>query len=351
MTFRLTNLFYVFALVAASLSASGPAGLFIVVGVLLFWNTVLAKPYAGWTSVAVAGGILVILILMLAPAVEMARSGAQHAGCRNNMRQMALAIYNYHDCFDQLPPAAGPKGKNNDLHSWRMLVVPFVESGTLYDRYSFDEPWNGPANRRLIGNLPIHFYECPTHSNPTETNYFAITGSQTAWGDGEPRGFEDISDGTSATILLVEAPDRGVHWAEPKDLTFDEAVQLLTTPLPASGGNGHRVEHGYFYKPSYVRNVAMCDGYVHPLRVPVPRDAAIALLTASGGEEIDSAWLERQSNPELDYGRVWVATLFVVLAILPGMPTVRPWVWPQITNSTTRAEASPLGPNSSPLEE
>ncbi|MCO6046107.1 DUF1559 domain-containing protein [Aeoliella sp. ICT_H6.2] len=347
MTFRISNLLYLFALVAASLAIFGAGGLLLVWGILVFWVITLAKPSSGYASIAVAGLILGVIILLLMPAVEIGRSGARQAQCMNNLKQQALSIINFHQSLHRLPNTAVQLGDTDSMHSWRMRIVPFVESNHLYDSYHFDEAWNGPKNRQVVGTLPIPFYECPSHSHPTKSNYFAVTGAETVWGDGERRSFDDVSDELANTILLMEAAGRGIHWAEPKDLTFDEAVELLTTPLPTGDHDGHRVEHGYFYKPSYVRNVAMCDGSVHSLRVPIPREAAVALLTASSGENIDPEWLERQSSAELDYGRVWVFSLFVVLAILPGVPKVRPWVWPQITNSTTRAEASPLGPSSS----
>jgi hypothetical protein len=132
----------------------------------------------------------------------------------------------------------------------------------------------------------------------------------------------------SNTILLIEADNRGVHWAEPKDLAFDEAVDLLSTPLPDTATDGHPVIRGYFYKTSFVRNVATCDGSARALRVPIPREDAIALLTASGGDSIDFDLIERHSTPLLDYARVWVFSVFVVLALLPAVPGLRPWIWP-----------------------
>ncbi|WP_425395609.1 DUF1559 domain-containing protein [Aeoliella sp.] len=327
MNFRLTTILYLFALVAAGLGALGGVGLFVLVGVLWFWTVALSKPHHGY-HLYVAALTLAVLVVLLMPAMEMGRSGARQMRCRNNLRQLALSIHNFHDTNKRFPPAAGPHGQTDHIHSWRMRIVPFVESTLFYDQYDFDKPWDGPKNRQVVGTLPIELYECPEHVHPTETNYFAVTGAETAWGNGEQRSFADVTDGLSNTILLVEASGRETHWAEPKDLSFDEAVELLTTPLRIDGGDGHRVENGYFYKHSYVRNVAMCDGAVHSLRVPVPREAAVALLTAAGGEEIDPEWLEQQSSAELDYGRVWGFSLFVVLALLPGVPKLRPLVWP-----------------------
>jgi hypothetical protein len=329
MTFRLTTLLYLFALVAASLAFLGAPGLLLALGVLIIWAAAFATPRTSWASWLVIAGVWFVILLLLQPPLEMGREAARQAQCRNNLKQFALSILNYHSAQDSLPPASGPRGKNNDLHSWRVVIMPYLESNTFLDLYSFDETWDGPNNNSVLaGTWNAHFLSCPTHSQSGNTTYFAINGAQTAWGDGAPRTLDGITDGLPSTILLIEAGGRGVHWAEPKDLTFDEAVDLLTQPLPADGSEGHRVDNGYFYKPSDVRHVAMCDGSFRALRVPIRREDAIALLTGSGGESVDVDLIERYSTPQLDYARVWAFSVFVVLALLPAAPSLRPWIWP-----------------------
>ncbi|MGI9455577.1 MAG: hypothetical protein ACR2NU_03400 [Aeoliella sp.] len=132
-----------------------------------------------------------------------------------------------------------------------------------------------------------------------------------------------MNDGTEQTILLIESAGRGVDWKEPRDLTFSEAVNLLTIPIRPPGSDGPIRDEGYFYKPQVVRNVAMCDESCRRLRTPIPRETAVALLTANGGEKIDFAEIERLGEPELDYGGIYTFTLFVVLALVPGIPRLR----------------------------
>lgn len=249
------------------------------------------------------------------------------------MKQLSLALLNYEATHGSFPPASGLTATTSTPHSWRVHILPFLEGNVIAEQYDYNQAWNGPQNKSLVSNLVCEEYQCPMHMTVAQTNYFAITGTQTAWGDGsELRKLRDITDGTSNTILLVEAADRGVHWAEPKDLSFDEAMKLLTTPVPFSVSDGHLVDHGYFYKPGFVRHVALCDGSCRALQVPIPREAAIALLTANRGEAIDQAWLENYSRPQLDYGRVWGFALFVVIALLPGIPAVRKQIWPKLPN-------------------
>lgn len=325
MTFRLTNLLYLFALVAASLSAFGASGIWVAGGVLAFWVLLFYLPRPGCVTLFLIGVLFMFLLAMLYPTVEMRRYWP-HTACLNNIRELTTAIINYDTTKGHLP-GTGTSADGGPPHSWRVDILPQLDRQDVFDLYHVDEAWNSRRNQQLMGTSPIYFYDlyhCPEHHAPTETAYFAITGPRTVWGN----GFDDVTDGLGNTILLMEASGHGTHWAEPKDLTFDEAVELLTTPLPADDSDGHRIDHGYFYKPSYVRNVTMCDGSAHSLQVPLPREAAVALLTANGGEQIAPEWLDRQSEPQLDYGRAWGFSLFVVLAVLPGVPRLRPWIWP-----------------------
>ncbi|WP_425395611.1 DUF1559 domain-containing protein [Aeoliella sp.] len=332
MTFRLTTLMYLFALVAASLAAFGPVGILVACGVLAFWAGCFYLPGPIARPMWIMGFVLLALTWMMLPAVQTAREAARCSSCANNMKQLMLAIENYESTNQQLPAAANPMGKNGDPASWRLLILPYMSAEGIYQVYNLNEPWNGPKNSKQVVPIVLEVCECPSHHAPSETTYFAVTGPQTAWGNGPPRKLTDTTDGLSYTIMLVESAGRGVYWSEPKDLLFDEAVELLTTPLPADQSDGHRIDNGYFHKPSFVRNVAMGDGSCHRLPVPISREAAIALLTANGGEKIDPAWLG-QHPAELDYDRVWGFSVFAVLAILPGVPQLRPWVWPNIPDS------------------
>ena len=128
-----------------------------------------------------------------------------------------------------------------------------------------------------------------------------------------------ISDGTSKTIMLIEASGFGVHWMEPRDLSMDEAIELLTTK-PQSGHI--HASHGFltttYYETS--RHVAFCDGYVTYLGQIKDPAVARALLTANGGEEIPADLEERYapaSRTVINWGRVWGLGVFAALSLLP----------------------------------
>jgi prepilin-type processing-associated H-X9-DG protein len=123
-----------------------------------------------------------------------------------------------------------------------------------------------------------------------------------------------LTDGLATTILLMEAADEQVRWAEPKDLSFTRAMELLTNPRPTGG---HEIRNGFFYKPGFGRNVLFADGHVEFLKLPLDRKLAEALLTANGGEEIDLSALERVTTPVLDYAKCYAFAVFVALSLMP----------------------------------
>ena len=103
--------------------------------------------------------------------------------CKLNLKQIALALHNYHDQYKTFPPAFvnGPDGKA--WHSWRVLILPFLGEEKLYAEYRFDEPWNGPRNSLLLKRRPDVFccFGAKPHISPGHTSYSAIVGDGTAW--------------------------------------------------------------------------------------------------------------------------------------------------------------------------
>lgn len=170
------------------------------------------------------------------------------------------------------PYVLGPDGK--PWHSWRVLILPYIEQNELFQAYKFDEPWDGPNNRRLAERMPrtYSFHGSPKPGSTT-ANYLAVVGDETAWPGTRKVKFEDITDGTGNTILLVENDGAGIHWMEPRDLSFGEMSFVPNAP------NGI----GSPYRSSAA---VMLDGSVRSFGAKLQPDALRALLTARGGEKL-----------------------------------------------------------------
>jgi hypothetical protein len=334
-SFRLLTIFYVFALLAAALGTFGPSGIFIAAVVLGFWVWIFhgSSKHINPVGYLTAFGCLGFVVLLLLPAFQSARGAAERSDCMTNLKQIQLACLVYESVNGTMPPAYLADANGKPMHSWRVLILPHFGDPTLtalYAKYNFNEPWNGPNNSKLASQIPS-VYQCPSHpkkSNTTATNchYFAVVDAASGWPGSVGRPITQFSDGTSQTIMVVEASGMGTNWMEPRDLTMNQAVNLLTTQ-PRSGHS--QVYEGFFTRTYYEtssRNVARCDGSVYWMEQLNDPALAEALLTAAGGEVIPNDLSTKiapgKTTVEVKWGIVWSLALFIVLALLP-MASVR----------------------------
>src|SRR5262249_13538594 len=92
------------------------------------------------------------------PKVQHAREAARSLQCMGHLNQLHVAFHNYHDTYGCFPPAYVADANGKPIHSWRVLMLPFIDEVHLYEKYRFDEPWNGPNNRRLANQLNWRFH-------------------------------------------------------------------------------------------------------------------------------------------------------------------------------------------------
>jgi hypothetical protein len=160
--------------------------------------------------------------------------------------------------------------------------------------------------------------------NAPQTNYFAVVGPQTVWAEGH-RSL-NIQDDADQTILLIEAAGLNRRWAEPRDLTFDEAVGMLTGTAQIDTVHTYSSRPGFFYKHHDEGrkgvHIAFASGRVAFLPTPVSKELATALLTAHGGEDVH-AELDEVMLPQLDWGKIYAFVAFVALALWPGVRMAR----------------------------
>lgn len=174
------------------------------------------------------------LFVQLADDIRSARKAAAERRELNQLRQVGLAFHNYHDVYKSFPRYDGDAQRNPDDArrglSWRVQLLPFLGHAKLFDQFQKDEPWDSEANRRLIEKMPDVFKTAGV-DEAGHTSLHVFIGEKAMFGDGAdaPR-FRDILDGTSNTLLVVEAgPDTAEIWTKPGGLKFDgeNGIELL----------------------------------------------------------------------------------------------------------------------------
>jgi len=215
-----------------------------------------------------------ILIALLLPAVQAAREAARRAQCTNNLKRIALGLFNYQTSQGTLPPAAKCDADGKPLLSWRVLILPYIEEQSLYQQFHLDEPWDSPHNKPLAAKMPTVF-ACPSDPmavNVTTTTYQVVVDPRSMF-TGQPSGvsLRSVIDGTSSTLMVTEAA-MAVPWSKPEDLSLASRDPLLGMASKHPGGF----------------NIVMADGSVRFFRSMDAQSAQTlrALVTRNGRESV-----------------------------------------------------------------
>lgn len=188
-----------------------------------------------------------------------------------------MAVANYHETYGCFPPAYVADRDGRPVHSWRVLLLPFLEQRPLYDAYNFAEPWDGPHNRTLADQIGRIYLRSGLETDQAGTTSFvAVVGPETAWPGTRAMGIKDLGDGAHATLMVVEVPDGRFRWMEPRDLEFDRMSYRV------NDGSGR----GLGSRLGGARAVS-ADGTVRTLPDGLDPEKLRAMLTANGGEAIE----------------------------------------------------------------
>ncbi|HTQ40377.1 MAG TPA: DUF1559 domain-containing protein [Pirellulales bacterium] len=218
------------------------------------------------------GNLPMLAVPMLLPATMKAREAAEGAASMNNMKQIALAMLNFEDAHKSFPPAFKSSKEGKPLLSWRVLILPQLEEAELFKQFKLDEPWDSENNKKLIERMP-QVYKAPGSKVAGEfkTVYLTVRGENTVFPGDKGIKLAQITDGTSKTIMVVEAPDdKAVVWTKPDDFEFDQDDSVAALP-------GLRAR-GFL--------AAFCDGHVELIPQSAGINAFKALSTRNGGEVI-----------------------------------------------------------------
>jgi prepilin-type processing-associated H-X9-DG protein len=187
--------------------------------------------------------VLIAIALIWSTTAD-TRTASRRGLCKNNLKDIGLALHNYHEQYGCFPPAYVADEQGRPMHSWRVLLLPFLDQSPLYSEYHFDEPWNGPHNSTLADRI-VDVYSCPSEDfekgSPEShfTSYVAVVGPQTAWPGASSTRIRDFADGPAYIVHVVETANSGIHWMEPRDLN----VVQMSPVINASAGQGISSRH------------------------------------------------------------------------------------------------------------
>jgi prepilin-type N-terminal cleavage/methylation domain-containing protein/prepilin-type processing-associated H-X9-DG protein len=280
--------------------------------------------------------IIAVLIALLLPAVQKVREAAARIQCANNLKQLGLALHNFHDVHKKFPPgqvmgpypAAAVYWPVN--HGWAVFVLPFIEQQSLYNAYRLDRSLGDLSNQGVVAH-PLKDFCCP--AAPEQDRYdwthglFPSYGGRGSCGDyaptwgvdpvlarGDNRGvlvpngmtkLTDVTDGASGTLLLTEDAGRPRLWqagtAGPDQAVaggpwagFETGVAVTGStrngtsrpgPCALNCSNDHEV---YSFHPGGA-NAVFADGHVQFLSAGMNLRTLAALVTRAGGEVVSDS--------------------------------------------------------------
>jgi len=289
------------------------------------------------TELLVVIAVITVLIAVLLPAVQQAREAARYVTCRNNLKQVGLALHNYDTINRVLPPSStsqidlgvwSPIPTQYHLHSWASLILPYLEQQTLENQVNYNVSALDPLNQKAASTA-LAVYRCPSYSGTTYSqtpqyqalfksyairNYAAMGATTVGKLYQNPNGvfyagsttrITDVKDGTSTTIFIVETREQDAAvWIDggtaavtshpyddtnPPDYAQPQLALNYTPFFVPTGGQGITCNYGPSSQhPGGVTHL-FGDGSVRFISPLVNIQVYDALVTPDGHEQVESS--------------------------------------------------------------
>jgi prepilin-type N-terminal cleavage/methylation domain-containing protein/prepilin-type processing-associated H-X9-DG protein len=231
--------------------------------------------------------IIAVLIGLLLPAVQKVREAAARAKCENNLKQLGLAMHNYHNANNYFPPAFSKAPAGGSNWGWSVWVLPYVEQDNLFNQLN---PSTNNLAVEALTTQPLSVYVCPSDPAPLLHVYYSgyarsdyVVSEQVSDG-GSMISILSVTDGTSNTLMIGERDmhnQAGAIWPG-RDTTSGVAsvIGRPTFPIgtPYAGGNTCCASDTgctrYAWSSMHTggANFAFCDGSVHFLHNNITSD-------------------------------------------------------------------------------
>ncbi|MBN2022372.1 MAG: DUF1559 domain-containing protein [Pirellulales bacterium] len=190
-----------------------------------------------------AFALLAMIAFLLLPALTRSPDAVRRMHCQTKLELIGAAMKQYHAQYGSFPPAYVADAEGRPLHGWRVLLLPYLGEEALYRRYRFDEPWDGPNNRRLAGSGGASLYACPADDADDaagQTSYLMLVGPGAISDGPGATKLADIKNDPATTLVVVEVSDSGIGWMEPRDLPVDKMSFGVNDGSPLGLRSRHR---------------------------------------------------------------------------------------------------------------
>ena len=244
----------------------------------------------GWGCFFIMIPLFGLFVGLFLPFVHNAREAARRMQCEGQSNCLRFALFNYHDEYGSFPPAYTVDENGKPLHSWRVLILPYLESRELYSQIRLNEPWDSEHNSQFhrpsegedFDLWNPHWYSCPSDPRRKEnchTNWVMVVGENTISNGPGGTTLNDITDDKATTILFIETT-RSICWMAPEDLTFEDLDQGITQPYPKNPD----AKASSYHSPGI--RVRCLDGSPRTLPDSISPETLKAMATINGGEKI-----------------------------------------------------------------
>ncbi|WP_158545525.1 DUF1559 domain-containing protein [Bremerella cremea] len=183
--------------------------------------------------------VAIAIVRVALPAAHQMRVARMHNNSQENIRRIVRALNQYHDTHGSYPPAYFTDEKGKPSHSWRVMILPELGRNDLYNRYSFQEPWDAPINLQVIQEMPDVYtsYGAGATLGSGTTHMAAVVGKATMFPYAKSVKRSDISDPHDTVLAIVEVQGVGFDWTDPReDYDIDRPQGTFVIDDDTTGG-------------------------------------------------------------------------------------------------------------------
>jgi len=192
-------------------------------------------------------GVIILLFFIAIYSIEPHES-SRLLQCCNNERQIMLALHTYCDAYRySFPPAYSTDANGKPLHSWRVLILPFLEQRELYEQIRLDEPWDSEYNRQFHNKMPSCYW-CDSASSHRAgkvgmnrtgmTCYMRVVGAETTTDGSSTIKLNEIGEHLSEIVTLIEVYPT-VNWMAPVDVSTEQLAAGINRKSKQGIGSYH----------------------------------------------------------------------------------------------------------------